>query len=255
MTIYEKEKTIIIMVGDKARSYYKGDLYSVYVKKPDRADLVTVDGWVVIASFLVTDNHVFYDSEGTEIPYNSAKDIALILADFVDSSKGSAGGGSSTFIELTDTPESYAGMAGYFPYVNQEESGLEFTHPSFTEIKQTVNIDDASANDALVIGAGVNLIEVILDAAMTVDWKPASVTGWVEGRAYMFEIVKNADVGVDMSDARAAGSVGYDDDIDPFPPLAYIDTTQKRAVIQAFGFKSGFGQFGRLIMTDSTYVE
>lgn len=37
-----------------------------------------------------------------------------------------SGGGSSTFIGLTDTPSSYSGQTGKFPKVNAGETGLEF---------------------------------------------------------------------------------------------------------------------------------
>ena len=67
--------------------------------------------------------------------------------------------------------------------------------------------------------------------------------------------MKASDNGVDLTTARAVPNVGYDDDIDPFAALIDIDTTQQRAVIQAVGFKSSFGQFGRLIITDSNYAE
>ena len=221
MIIREQERTIIIETSSISKSFYKSDLYSLYSKKADTAILFTVDGWVSVASFNADDGHTFYDYSGVEIPYNNAKDIALILADFVDEAKGGSGG------------------EGVAPQ----------------EITQIVNVTDATASDPLALNGDTSIVEVILDASMTVDWKPSSITGWIKGRSYIFEIVKNANIGIDLSDARAAITVGYDDDIDPFASLEYINLTQKRACITAYGYPNNFGQFGRLIMTDSNYVE
>jgi len=38
----------------------------------------------------------------------------------------SGGGGAATFLDLTDTPSSYAGLDGWFLKVNRDEDGLEF---------------------------------------------------------------------------------------------------------------------------------
>jgi len=123
------------------------------------------------------------------------------------------------------------------------------------EVIQTLSVTNANNTAALALDADINVVKVTLDAALTADWAPSGITGWVEGRTYTFHIIKASDNGVDMSTARAVPNVGYDDDIDPFAALIDIDTTQKRAMIQATGFKSTFGQFGRLIITDSNYVE
>jgi hypothetical protein len=40
------------------------------------------------------------------------------------------GGGSETFLGLTDTPDSYSGSAGYIVTVSPDETGLIFTDPS-----------------------------------------------------------------------------------------------------------------------------
>lgn len=123
------------------------------------------------------------------------------------------------------------------------------------ETIQTLTVVDGNRTSALVLNADTNIVKVTLDATLTDDWAPSSITGWVEGRNYAFHIIKNSNNGVDMTTARAVPNVGYDDDIDPFAALVDVDTTQKRAVIQAIGFKSTFGQFGRLVLTDSNYVE
>lgn len=48
------------------------------------------------------------------------------LAERVDDLEATPPGGVSTFVGLTDTPSSYAGMKGRIPYVKQDETGLEF---------------------------------------------------------------------------------------------------------------------------------
>lgn len=123
------------------------------------------------------------------------------------------------------------------------------------EVWQELVVTDANYTAGLVLNAEANRIKIVLDAALTNDWSPATITGWVEGRDYQWHIIKQSDNGVDMSTARAVPNVGYDDDIDPFYNLVDIDTTQKRAMISAVGFKSTFGQFGRMIITDTVYVE
>jgi hypothetical protein len=123
------------------------------------------------------------------------------------------------------------------------------------ETIQSLTVTDANYTAALALNADTTIVEITLDAALTNDWQPATITGWVAGRTYTWMIVKASDNGVDLTTARAVPNVGYDDDIDPFASLIDIDTTQQRAVISAVGFKSTFGQFGRLIITDSGYAE
>ena len=123
------------------------------------------------------------------------------------------------------------------------------------ETIQSLTVTDANYTTALVLAADTNIVEITLDAALTNDWQPATITGWVVGRTYTWMIVKESDNGVDLTTARAVPNVGYPDDINPFADLIDIDTTQQRAVLQAVGFKSSFGQFGRLIITDSGYAE
>jgi len=124
------------------------------------------------------------------------------------------------------------------------------------ETTQTLTVTNANYTDALALNANTNVVKITLDAALTNDWQPSGITGWVEGRSYTWFIIKESNNSVDLSTARAVPNVGYDDDIDPFTVLdTDIDTTQQRAVIDAKGFKSTFGQFGRMIITDSGYIE
>ena len=56
-----------------------------------------------------------------------------------------SGGGISTFLGLTDTPDTYTGQAGKIPVVNQAETGLEYTSvPSPTEVAATAVTQDST---------------------------------------------------------------------------------------------------------------
>jgi hypothetical protein len=123
------------------------------------------------------------------------------------------------------------------------------------EVRQSLTVTNANYTAALALDADANVIEITLDAALTNNWQPSGITGWVVGRTYVFEIIKASSNSIDLTTARAVPNVGYDDDINPFTVLDSITTTQGRAVITAIGFKSTFGQFGRMIMTDTGYAE
>ena len=122
------------------------------------------------------------------------------------------------------------------------------------ETIQDITIDEASKTTALVLDADANVIKITLAADLTSDAKPSDWTGWIEGRQYAIHFIKQGTYGFDGSDALAANSIGYDADIEPFEVLDDIDSTQKRAVIHADGLSS-YGQFGRMIVTGSGYVE
>lgn len=124
------------------------------------------------------------------------------------------------------------------------------------ETIQSLTVTNANYTAALILAADTNIVEITLDAALTNDWQPATITGWVIGRSYTWFIIKKSNNSVDLSTARAVPNVGFDDDIDPFTILdTNIDTTVQRAVIDAKGFKTTFGQFGRMIITDTGYAE
>jgi hypothetical protein len=76
----------------------------------------------------------------------------------------SSGGGSSTFLDLSDTPSSYAGFSGQVAAVNEAEDGLEF-------------LDNGGAVSSL-IGVSVyleTLFEVVnsISTWTTIDWGAA----------------------------------------------------------------------------------
>lgn len=123
------------------------------------------------------------------------------------------------------------------------------------EARQELIITDANYTATLDLSGVINIIKITLDATLTNKWTPATITGWIEGRVYLCEVIKESENGIDLSVARAAGTVGWDDDIDPFKDLIDIDLVQKRATVGIVGHSATFGQFGALIITDSNYVE
>jgi len=151
-----------------------------------------------------------------------------------------------------------AGDGLYIPHQKRVQAMIDASGGggAALETRQSLTVTDANYTAALALNANANVIAITLDAALTNDWQPSGITGWVVGRRYLFEIIKASNNGIDLTTARAVPNVGYDNDVNPFIALdTDIDTTQKRAVIEAVGFKSTFGQFGRLIITDTGYVE
>jgi len=57
----------------------------------------------------------------------------------------SGGSGSSTFLDLTDTPSSYTGQAGKMPIVNGTEDALIFATPTDTDEKVKLSASDPTA--------------------------------------------------------------------------------------------------------------
>lgn len=74
------------------------------------------------------------------------------------------GGGATSFLDLTDTPDSYAGAAGDLVRVNAGETGLEFwTLPalveSFLDLDDTPNSYAGAANYAVAVNNATNALE------------------------------------------------------------------------------------------------
>jgi len=70
--------------------------------------------------------------------------------------------GVSTFLELTDTPDSYAGSAGMSVVVNAGENGLEFDTITTTDELVKVSANDTTADylfAKLAAGTGITVVE------------------------------------------------------------------------------------------------
>ena len=123
------------------------------------------------------------------------------------------------------------------------------------ETRQSLIVTDSNYTDSLTLKGNTNIVQIDLSVFLTNDWTPTDITGVVEGRRYIFEIIKRkTNVGVDLSTVRALGHVGYNDDINPFIELSGISNNQ-RAVINGIGLANGMVQFDTLIITDSGYYE
>lgn len=134
------------------------------------------------------------------------------------------------------------------------QAALEILDNTLLFSRQSITITNANATAPLTLNSATTVLEITLDAALTQDWAPASISGASVGRTYLLEIIKNSDNGIDLSTARSALTCGFDDDIDWTTALVDIEVNQ-RAVINFVGFKTNYIQFGSLILTDSNYVE
>lgn len=77
-------------------------------------------------------------------------------------SGGKSGHGVRFFVDLEDTPASYAGQSGKSVTVKATEDGLEFTTNVATDEKVKVSANDTTPgylNGKLVAGTGINLVE------------------------------------------------------------------------------------------------
>lgn len=73
------------------------------------------------------------------------------------------GGGASTFLDLTDTPDSYSGQAGKAVIVKSTEDGLEFGEVSAEDEKVKVSSTDTTSGyltDKLVAGNNIQLTKL-----------------------------------------------------------------------------------------------
>lgn len=119
------------------------------------------------------------------------------------------------------------------------------------EVKQTLNVTNANATDALALSADTTVVEVILSVALTEDWVPSAVTGIVKSRTYTFNILKKSENGIDMvstTNARFPESISTPTDgIDPFVNLIDVDATDGEAVVTAYGRNDGDIIFTELV--------
>jgi len=184
---------------------------------------------------------------------NEYADVAALLADQGNQTLNEF----QYVIDASADPDVDSGFA-YYKYLGTTVGDLtDYERKTLgggaaLETIQELTITDANYTDALALDANANVLKVTLDAALTNDWAPASISGAVEGRSYTIFIIKESDNGVDLSSTTGAH---FDDDIDPFATLVDIDLTQKRATIPAVGFSTTDLQFGRMLITGSNYAE
>ena len=119
------------------------------------------------------------------------------------------------------------------------------------EVKQTLNVTNANATDALALSADTTVVEVTLSVALTEDWVPSAITGIVKSRIYTFNILKKSENGIDMvstTNARFPESISTPTDgIDPFVNLIDVGSADGEAVVTAYGRDDGDIIFTELV--------
>jgi len=97
---------------------------------------------------LIKRGHIkLYDERGTELNSTSggSAERATNLATLKDVDE-SDGGEASNFLNLTDTPSSYLGNAGYLVRVNSNLNGLEFVYGESIYASSTINLQEVTNN-------------------------------------------------------------------------------------------------------------
>jgi len=104
----------------------------------------TGGGTTVSGTGCTPDTIVVADIDWIEVTSDAPQDfVTLCVVDndgnivYEDCVGGSGGGGSSTFIGLTDTENSYASHSNEYVKVKSDETGLEFGVPTFLQLTDT----------------------------------------------------------------------------------------------------------------------
>ena len=116
-----------------------------------------------------------FSSKGPAMGLPPATDEQYGLVKLSDLPSG-GGGGSTTFEDLTDTPDDYAGAGDKLVAVKADESGLEFVDAptgggvaTFSELTDTPIVYTGSANNILVVNASEDGIEYTSE--LDTDWQ------------------------------------------------------------------------------------
>lgn len=86
---------------------------------------------------------------------------------------GAGGGGSSSFLGLSDTPSSYAGQTTKLIRVNASATGLEFYKLKFTDLEGAPSSFTGNANKYLRVNPAASSLEYITPNINHVDWSGA----------------------------------------------------------------------------------
>lgn len=149
-----------------------GDMYkSEYDSNDDgivnQADSALAVVWGNITSKPITDGQITDLTDGGQTTLHSHP----------------AGSGASTFLELTDTPDSYSGQAGKYPKVNAGETALEFTTISGSGSSTLAGLTDVAVSgvtngQSLVYNDSLNKWTPVLvsGSSFSGGWIPATGT-------------------------------------------------------------------------------
>jgi hypothetical protein len=123
----DKRKQLSTAMGNHASTHYANGTDPIDVK--DLADSQTN---LLRHAFTNKGQILVGTGNGTYTALPSGTDGQILVADSTQASgvkwSSVSSGGSSTFIDLTDTPSSYTGYAGYLVAVKSTANGLEFVN-------------------------------------------------------------------------------------------------------------------------------
>jgi len=121
----DKRRKLSAGMGTHASTHYSGGTDPIDVK-----DLADSNNNLLQHAFSTKGQILVATGSGTWTALPVGTDGQILTADSTQESgvKWATGGGSTTFIGLTDTPSSYTGYADYFVKVNATADALEFTN-------------------------------------------------------------------------------------------------------------------------------
>jgi len=124
----DKRKQLQTGLGVHGYTHHAGGTDALDVK-----DLADSENNLLKNAFTAKGQILVATGSGTWQALDVGADGQVLVADSTQATgvkwaSAGAGGGVYTFIELTDTPSSYTGYAGYYVAVNATATGLEFTN-------------------------------------------------------------------------------------------------------------------------------
>jgi len=124
----DKRQKLSTGMGTHASTHYSGGTDPIDVK-----DLADSSNNLLQHAFSTKGQILVATGNGTWTALSVGTDGQVLTADSTQASgvkwaTGGGSGGSTTFIGLTDTPDSYTGYADYFVKVNATANALEFTN-------------------------------------------------------------------------------------------------------------------------------
>lgn len=160
---------VILNLEDKIINLIRGERYKWFTTGVNLGGVTGVSGGTgaPIGGFIgqLVQSKVTYDTTENEIwdiPVSGESLVTNLdrIRYRISDLEAVSGGGSSTFLGLTDTPSDYTGYAGYSTVVNGGEDGLEFIDVD-TDTKQVkVSSNDTTEGyleDKIVAGASVTV--------------------------------------------------------------------------------------------------
>jgi len=118
---------------------------------------------------------------------------------------GSGGGGAETFLDLTDTPSTYAGSENDSVFVNAGGDGITYRPPEFTQSIDVPSNYGTFANSLVAVAPGENGLVFIDSEFISQIDTPTDYTG----QAGKQVLVKGDETGLEFLDAAAGGATVF----------------------------------------------